>query len=164
MSLALQPIGILRGGVPPPDSGRPRPEETREIEGRIEVFPDYAAALDGIEGFSHLFVLSHLDRPRPGSAGLLHVRPRRHRGGGVRPEDIPEVGVFATDSPVRPNPVGLTLVRLVQRDGNVLVVRGVDLYDGTPVLDLKPYRSDYQAASHVVPAWATEHDPERAPL
>ena len=164
MPLVLNPIAILHGGVPPPDSGQPRPEDTREIEGRIEVFPEYAAALDGIEGFSHLFIVSHLDRPRPGSAGRLRVQPRRYRGEGVRPEDIPEVGVFATDSPVRPNPVGLTLVRLVRREGNFLVVCGVDLYDGTPILDLKAYRADYKAQRHAVPAWAAEHDPEREPL
>lgn len=164
MSVALTPVGVLHGGVPPPESGRPRPEDTRDVEGRIEIFPEYAAALEGIEGFSHLFILSHLDRPRPGSAGVLRVRPRRHRGGGLRVEDIPEVGVFATDSPVRPNPVGLTLVRLVRREGNVLVVRGVDLFDGTPVLDVKPYRTDYRASAHAVPPWAAEHDPEREPL
>jgi tRNA-Thr(GGU) m(6)t(6)A37 methyltransferase TsaA len=134
------------------------------VEGRIEVFPEFAEALDGLEGFTHLFVLSHLDRPRDGSAGILRVRPRRHRGGRVPPEAIPEVGVFATDSPVRPNPIGLTLVTIVRREGNVLVVRGLDLYDGTPVLDLKPYRSDYKAARHAMPGWAFEHDPEREPL
>lgn len=140
------------------------PKDAREVEGVIEVFPEYGEALDGIEGFSHLLILSHLDRQREGATGLLRVRPRRHAGGRVPVEDIPEVGVFATDSPARPNPIGLTLVKLVRREGNVLVVRGLDLYDGTPVLDLKPYRHDYQAERHTVPAWATEHDPEREPL
>jgi len=107
--------------------------------GRIKVFPQYADALDSLEGFSYL------DRQREGATGLLRVRPRRHHGGRVPAEDIPEVGVFATDSPARPNPIGLTLVKLVRRDGNILVVQGLDLYDGTPVFDLKPYRADYEA-------------------
>jgi tRNA-Thr(GGU) m(6)t(6)A37 methyltransferase TsaA len=154
----------VRGGLPLPNSGKPRPETTRGIEGRIEVFPEYGEALDAVEGFSHLFVLSHLDRPREGAKGLLRVRPRRHPGGPVPAEDIPEVGVFATDSPARPNPIGLTLVKLVRREGNVLVVQGLDLYDGTTVLDLKPYRADYRAEHHTIPAWAAEHDPEREPL
>lgn len=162
MSLTVLRIGVIHGGLPPPDSDRPRSTETREVEGRIEVLAEYAGALDGLEGFSHVFVLSHLDRQRPGAEGLLRVRPRRRRDGPV--EAIPEVGVFATDSPARPNPIGLTLVELLRREGNVLVVRGLDLYDGTPVLDLKPYRADYVAERHAVPAWAAEHDPERKPL
>jgi len=164
MSLALHPIGIVRGGLPPPDSGKACPTDARETEGRIDVFPEYVEALGGLEGFPHLFVLSFLDRQREGATGLLRVRPKRHHGGRVPAADIPEVGVFATDSPARPNPIGLTLVKLVRREGNVLVVRDLDLYDGTPVLDLKPYRSDYEAKGHVIPPWAAEHDPERAPL
>lgn len=164
MSLVVNPVGIIRGGLPPPDPGKPRPETTREVQGRIEVFPEYIAALNGLEGFSHLFILSYLDRQREGAAGLLRVRPRRHQGGPMPREDVPEVGVFATDSPARPNPIGLTLVRLVRREGNALIVRGLDLYDGTPVLDLKPYRMDYKAEGHAVPLWAAEHDPEREPL
>ena len=164
MSFVAKPVGIVHGGVPAPDSGEPRPASTREVEGRIEIRAEYADALEGIEGFSHLFVLSHLDRPRPDSKGLLRVRPRRHAGGPAPDSEIPEVGVFATDAPVRPNPIGLTLVRLLRREGRVLVVRGLDLYDGTPVLDLKPYRADYRAVRHATPAWAARHDPEREPL
>ncbi len=164
MSFVAQPIGVVHGGLPPPDAGKPWSKDARDVEGRIEVFPEYVRALDGVEGFSHLFVLSHLDRPREGAKGLLRVRPGRHRGGPVPEKDIPEVGVFATDSPARPNPIGLTLVRLVRREGSILVVQGLDLYDGTPVLDLKPYRADYQAERHAAPAWTAEHDPERDPL
>lgn len=164
MPFTAHPVGVVRGGLPPPGSDKAWPEDAREVEGRVEVFPEYTEALDGLEGFSHLFVLSYLDRQREGAAGLLRVRPRRHRGGCIPAENVPEVGVFATDSPARPNPIGLTLVKLVRREGNVLVVRGLDLYDGTPVLDLKPYRSDYNAKGHVSPPWAAEHDPERAPL
>lgn len=160
----MKPIGVVRGGLPLPEPGRARLEDTREVEGRIAILPEYADALEGLEGFSHVFVLSHLNRQREDASGLLRVRPRRHRGGQVLAEDVPEVGVFATDSPARPNPIGLTLVKLVRREGNVLVVRGLDLYDGTPVVDLKPYRADYATARHTIPAWAAEHDPEREPL
>ncbi len=164
MSLTLQPIGVVHGGLPPPGSDQPRPTAFSELEGRVEVFPDFAPALDGIEGFSHLFILSHLDRQKEGGKGLLRVSPKRHRGGAAPGTQAHEVGVFATDSPARPNPIGLTLVRLVGRQGNMLLVRGVDVYDGTPVLDLKPYRADYKAEHHVVPRWAAESDPEREPL
>ena len=164
MPLEVRPVGVVHAGLPPPGSDAPWPKDTRGVESRIEVFPAYADALDGLEGFSHLFVLSHLDRQREGGAGLLRVKPRRHRGEPAPAEAIPEVGVFATDSPARPNPIGLTLVKLVRRDANLLIVRGLDLYDGTPVLDLKPYRADYRAEHHATPAWAAEHDPEREPL
>jgi tRNA-Thr(GGU) m(6)t(6)A37 methyltransferase TsaA len=164
VSFVAQPIGIVHGGLPFPSPGKPRLETTRGVEGRIEVFPEFAEALDGLEGYSHIFVLSHLDRQREGAAGLLRVRPRRHPGGHVPSESIPEVGVFATDSPARPNPIGLTLVKLARRVGNVLFVQGLDLYEGTPVLDLKPYRADYKAEHHTIPPWTAEHDPEREPL
>ncbi len=164
MSLSVTPIGVVHGGLRPPEFGKPWSKDSREVEGRIEIFPMYVAALDGLEGFSHLFILSHLDRQREGAEGLLRVKPSRHHGRHSGAEDIPEVGVFATDSPARPNPIGLTLVKLVRREGNVLVLRGIDLYDGTPVLDLKPYRADYEAKRHTTPAWVAEHDPERESL
>lgn len=164
MPLVLHPVGIIRDGLPPPGSDKPWPADSCEVESRIDVFPEFADALDGLDGFSHLFVLSHLDRQKEGATGLLRVSPWLHHGGRVPTQDIREVGVFATDSSARPNPIGLTLVKLVRREGDTLIVRGIDLYDGTPVLDLKPYRSDYKAERHVIPTWAAEGDPERQPL
>jgi tRNA (Thr-GGU) A37 N-methylase len=76
---------------------------------------------------------------------------------GFREEDLPLLGVFATDSPVRPNPIALTLVRLLGREGNRIRVKGLDLFDGTPVLDIKPYRPDYRASEFRVPDWVL-HD------
>ena len=162
--LELRAIGVVHGGLPPPGSATPWPKQVGRVAAQIEVYPEYAPALDGIEGYSHLFILSHLHRQREGASGLLRVSPRRQRGRHPAAKEAPEVGVLATDSPARPNPIGLTLVALVRREGNVLFVRGVDLYDGTPILDLKPYRSDYRAGRHTTPAWVAEHDPERRSL
>lgn len=104
--------------------------EHRE-EGTIEIFPQYESGLQDIEGFSHLYVLWAFDR-----AGEL---PQTWVG--TPPADDRPHGVFATRSPRRPNPLALTVVELLRREGRVLHVRGIDMLDGTPVLDLKPYLS-----------------------
>jgi tRNA-Thr(GGU) m(6)t(6)A37 methyltransferase TsaA len=104
-----------------------------EAEGRLELLPEFAAGLADIDGFSHLFVLWMFDR----SDGFDLI--------GVPPIDNRPHGVFATRSPRRPNPIGLTVVELLSRDGGILRVRGVDMLDGTPILDIKPYLSSIPA-------------------
>ncbi|HEX6095128.1 MAG TPA: tRNA (N6-threonylcarbamoyladenosine(37)-N6)-methyltransferase TrmO [Thermoanaerobaculia bacterium] len=98
-------------------------------EGVLEIEPELEQGLTDIEGFSHLIVLWVFDRAR--GFELMATPP----GGTVAH------GVFATRSPDRPNPIALTVVELVRREGNRLYVRGVDMLDGTPLLDIKPYLS-----------------------
>jgi len=124
-----------------------------EVKGRVEILPEYGEALDGLEGYSHIFIISVFHRAPPEYRTLLKVRPRRLLRLGLREEELPVLGVFSTDSPVRPNPIGLTLVKLVRRDGRVLYVEGLDLFDGTPVIDIKPYRPDYRAENYTYPEW-----------
>lgn len=100
-----------------------------DAEGVFEILPAFEAGLADIEGFSHLFVLWVFDR----SEGFELF--------GTVPIDGQPHGVFATRSPRRPNPIGLTVVELIRRAGGRLHVRGVDMLDGTPILDLKPYLS-----------------------
>lgn len=100
-----------------------------DAEGVLEIDPDLEAGLTDIEGFSHLFVVWVFDRSE--SCELL----------GTPPTDDRPHGVFATRSPFRPNPIGLTVVQLLRREGNRLHVRGIDMLDGTPILDIKPYLS-----------------------
>jgi tRNA-Thr(GGU) m(6)t(6)A37 methyltransferase TsaA len=100
-----------------------------DAEGTLEIGPEFETGLTDIEGFSHLYVLWMFDRAD--GFDLL----------GTPPTDDRPHGVFATRSPRRPNPIGLTVVELLRRDGRVLHVRGVDMLDGTPILDLKPYLS-----------------------
>lgn len=123
------PIGTVHGPYHDTDAiPRGRGAEHR-AEGTIELRPELAAGLDDIEGFSHLFVVWIFDR----SAGFsLHSHPPT--------ADRPH-GVFSTRSPRRPNPIGLTVVELLGRTGATLRVRGIDMLDGTPVLDLKPVLS-----------------------
>jgi tRNA-Thr(GGU) m(6)t(6)A37 methyltransferase TsaA len=119
----------------------------------IEVLQDFQEAIEGLAGFSHIFVLSYLNKLRPDQVGSLKVRPRRLLLKGFKLEELPLVGVFAIDSPTRPNPIGLSLVRLARIDGGNLTVHGLDLFDGTPVLDIKPYRGDYRAENYDLPEW-----------
>ena len=102
-------------------------------EGVIEILPEFQPGLLDLEGFSHLFVLWVFDRAQ--GFELLATPPSDHRPHGV----------FATRSPMRPNPIGLTVVELLARRGTELKVRGIDMLDGTPVLDIKPYLSSVPA-------------------
>jgi tRNA (adenine37-N6)-methyltransferase len=101
-----------------------------DAEGVLEILPEFEAGLADIEDFSHLFVLWEFDRSD--GYDLVATPPIDNR----RPH-----GVFATRSPRRPNPIGLTVVELLRREGRLLHVRGVDMLNGTPILDLKPYLS-----------------------
>ena len=103
----------------------------RNLVSRIVIDTEFAPALDGIGEWSHIYVIFWLDRVVPTEAPILH-HPGSQRG--ARP-----LGILATRAPIHPNPIGLTLVGLEKREENVLWVRGLDAYDGTPVLDLKPY-------------------------
>lgn len=100
-----------------------------EADGVLQILPEFEAGLTDIEGFSHLIVLWEFDR----SQGFELL--------GAPPTDNRPHGVFATRSPRRPNPIGLTIVELLRREGCELDVRGVDMLDGTPILDIKPYLS-----------------------
>lgn len=100
-----------------------------EAEGILEILPEFELGLTDIEGFSHIFVLWMFHQ----SEGFELL--------GTPPIDNKPHGVFATRSPRRPNPIGLTVVELLGRDGHNLRVRGVDMLDGTPILDIKPYLS-----------------------
>lgn len=103
-------------------------EKLKEVA-RVEVFPQYAEGLKDVEGFSHLMLLAHLHKAR---RDMLTVHPPMDRSGEAR-------GVFATRSPMRPNHIAVSVVELERLEGRTLVVRGIDLLDGTPLIDIKPY-------------------------
>ena len=104
-----------------------------EADGVLKIVPEFEAGLTDIEGFSHLIVIWEFDR----SQGFELL--------GMPPSDNRPHGLFATRSPRRPNPIGLTTVELLRREGVELHVRGVDMLDGTPILDIKPYLSSVPA-------------------
>jgi tRNA (adenine37-N6)-methyltransferase len=101
-----------------------------EVISQIVLQPHLLEALDGIAGFSHLFILFYLHDVK--EAMPLKIHPKRR-------DDLPLTGIFATRTMLRPNPIALTIVELLNVEGNVLTVKGLDAFDGTPVLDIKPY-------------------------
>jgi len=136
------------------------PEEIRNrtpgIESILEIFPEFEEGLIGLEEFSHIFVLGYFHQLRPEQVGPLRVKPRGLLRLGLKLEDLPPVGVFALDSPTRPNPIGLSLVPLIRRESNKLTVLGLDYFDNTPVLDLKPYQSSYHVENYKIAEWHTK--------
>lgn len=139
--IELRPIGFVRRAAPGEN------ERDRSLEARIIIEEELSPALEGIEAWSHIYVIFWLDQVPPAEEPQL-----THQEGNV--------GIFAARSPIHPNPPGLTLVELVKREGNVLWVRGLDAYDGTPVIDIKPY-PDWEKGEFIVmtefrnPDWLT---------
>jgi tRNA (adenine37-N6)-methyltransferase len=124
-----QPIGYVRSPYKTTEEVPKGLGAKHEAEGVLEILPQFEAGLKDVEGFSHLIVLWVFDRAQ--GFELLGTPPSDHRPHGV----------FATRSPRRPNPIGFTVVELLERDGRALRVRGVDMLDATPILDIKPYLS-----------------------
>lgn len=117
----------------------------RDIVAEIIVREDLAAALTGLEEWSHLIVLFWMDQIA-GKPVPLTTHPR-HR------TDLPEVGVFSARGRERPNPIGLAVVELLKREKNILTVKALDAYDGTPVLDIKPYDAFDAVTELRAPQW-----------
>ncbi|HEX6176292.1 MAG TPA: tRNA (N6-threonylcarbamoyladenosine(37)-N6)-methyltransferase TrmO [Candidatus Binatia bacterium] len=147
--IIFKPIGQIKAQFSDADVRA----ERKDLEGDLEIYPQFEPALEGIDGYSHLFLLAYFDRLRPDQIGPLQVKPRRLVNRGFKLGELPSLGVFALDSPTRPNPIGLTLVRLLGRQGRILKVAGLDLFDGTPILDIKGYRPSYRADEFSVPDW-----------
>lgn len=147
--VTIEPIGIVRShlrqaGTPPFQSS------FSEVTGEIEVFSEFQEGLESIEGFSHLILLTHFDRAGP---GVLTERPLID---GEAPH-----GIFACRHFNRPNPIGISYVALDRVEGSVLHVTGLDLLDGTPILDIKPYIPAFDSIPGARTGWVTPDHVER---
>lgn len=140
------PIGIVRSPFLPEDHPPSRRVESKGTVSTIVVFPEYIEGLRDIGGFSHIILLCHLHLTEECA---LTVKP---------PSDTVTHGVFATRSPRRPNPISMTVVRLQEVDGNFLHVADLDLLDGTPVLDIKPYVETVGKREEVRTGWMQSRD------
>ena len=147
----MRAVGFVRSSYRDTAAIPKGPDAKHEAEGVLEILPEYARGLQDVDGFSHLFVLWVFDRAEEGD--VLEARP---------PTDDRPHGVFATRSPQRPNPIGLTVVELLGRDGGSLRVRGVDMLDGTPILDIKPYLTGVPP-ERVRRGWLAEAEARRKP-
>ncbi len=146
----FKPIGVIRTEHRSPEETPIQTVYAEGCLGQVEVFPEFAAGLRDLERFSHVFLLYRLHRA---VGPELLVRPFL--------QDTLR-GVFATRSPNRPNPLGLSAVRLVRREGRVLHVDGVDMLDGTPLLDIKPYMEKFDAVEHSRSGWMQASEREVA--
>jgi tRNA (adenine37-N6)-methyltransferase len=140
MDIVMRPIGVIRSPFTKPDE-TPIQAARSQAAGVVEIYPAFADGLKDIEGFSHIHVLYAFHE----SSGYdLSVQPFL---------DDQHHGVFATRHPRRPNPIGMSIVRLVSRQGNLLTVEGVDVLDGTPLLDIKPYVPEFDIRNDVRTGW-----------
>ncbi len=145
---SMRPIGIVRSPLTEKSQIPRGPGAKHEAEGTLELESRFEPGLKDIEGFSHLYVIWVFHQ----ADGFELV--------GTPPTDDRPHGVFATRAPYRPNPIGLTVVRLLGREGRRLFVRGLDMLDGTPILDIKPYLSSVPDAD-LRRGWLAETEARR---
>jgi len=137
-TIIFKPIGYIRSEHINPEKTPIQPVFAKGCNGKAEIFPEYQEGLKDLEGFSHIYIITHFNKSK---AAKLIVKSFL---------DNIERGVFATRTPNRPNPIGFSLVRLLKRNKNILHLEDVDIIDGTPILDIKPFinRFDYRRNTH----------------
>jgi tRNA-Thr(GGU) m(6)t(6)A37 methyltransferase TsaA len=142
-NMVVKPIGIVRSNI----KQKTKPEyDWRRIGSQIVIDSSLSEAMEGLEGYSHIIVIYWLHQ-----AGAKKMAMKVHPKGN---RELPLVGIFASRSPYRPNPVGQKIVKLLKRQGNTLWVEGLDAIDKTPVIDIKPYIPGYDSvAEATVPKW-----------
>ena len=141
MKIEFHPIGVIHTSFTKPEGMPIQPAGAVGICGTIEVFEEYRAGLKDIDGFSHIILLYYLHR----SHGFnLHVVPFM---------DSVLRGLFATRSPRRPNPIGLSVVQLDKIENGILYIQNVDILDGTPLLDIKPYVPEFDSTTNIRTGW-----------
>jgi tRNA-Thr(GGU) m(6)t(6)A37 methyltransferase TsaA len=150
--VTLSPIGVIHSPHTWEKEIPIQPVYAEGIKGTAEVFPEYAEGLRDIEGFSHIYLIYHFHRAKP---IRLIVKPFL--------EDAFH-GVFATRTPHRPNPIGFSVVRLIKREDNILHIEDLDVLDGTPLLDIKPYISRFDHRENVRNGWQEHIDEDLARL
>ena len=138
----LRPIGFVKSPVTEPVD-----ENWGDVVSRIHLTEPWGRGLKGLEEFSHLMIVFHMHQAAHNPQTDLVRRPRGRA-------DMPEVGIFAQRAKHRPNPIGITAVRLLEIQGSTLIVQGLDAIDGSPVLDIKPYVPEFdRVAKPRVPGW-----------
>jgi tRNA-Thr(GGU) m(6)t(6)A37 methyltransferase TsaA len=141
MTIQYNPIGVVHSPFSVQEGTPIQPSRSNGARATVEVFPEFVEGLSDLDGFSHIILLCHL-----------------HRSTGWRPKVVPFLdteprGLFATRAPCRPNPIGLSVVNLLAVEGNVLSIENIDLLDGTPVLDIKPFVGEFDDRSNVRTGW-----------
>ena len=143
MKFEVKPIGIIHT---PYETSIDVPIQPAfsETEGRAEIFPEFVSGLDSLEGFSHLILLSWFHKAKDPKMKVVPYM------------DSVERGLFATRAPARPNPIGFSIVELLQIESNTIFFKGADMLDGTPLLDIKPYVSKFDSPTSTKMGWLEE--------
>jgi tRNA-Thr(GGU) m(6)t(6)A37 methyltransferase TsaA len=144
MKIEYEAIGIVRSPFREQEGTPIQPSRSDNAEGTVVIRKDLVECLDDLDGFSHVILLCHLHKTRKFRKKVIPYLDTEPRG------------LFATRAPSRPNPIGLSVVELLGIEGNVLRVRGLDLLDGTPVLDIKPYVGEFDECTEVRTGWLEE--------
>lgn len=141
MKIELTPIGIIHSPFRNPAGSPIQPSGAKGVKGSIEIFEEYRAGLRDLEGFSHIYLLYHFHRSTGYNLSVVPFMDTRPRG------------LFATRAPKRPNPIGLSIVRLDKVEDGRLYIQNVDVLDGTPLLDIKPFAPQFDAQQEVRAGW-----------
>lgn len=147
--ITLNPVGVIRSPHLAPAGTPIQPAYAEQCDGEVVVNPEYEVALADLDGFERVWLIYWFDRAGPYKPQVVPYRDTR------------EHGLFATRSPCRPNPIGMSVVRLLGRERNVLRVRGIDILDGTPVIDIKPYVPEFDAHPTSKAGWLDEQRADR---
>jgi tRNA-Thr(GGU) m(6)t(6)A37 methyltransferase TsaA len=143
-AIRYRPVGVVRSRHTNLEGMPLQSVAAADVRAKIEIRPDLVPGLRDLDGFSHIHVIAHLDRGAPGGLEAVPFLDDTVRG------------IFATRSPRHPNPIGLSVVRLLSVTGGVLEIVGIDLLDGTPVLDIKPYVPEFDSVAAERTGWLHE--------
>ncbi|UCC11725.1 MAG: tRNA (N6-threonylcarbamoyladenosine(37)-N6)-methyltransferase TrmO [candidate division WOR-3 bacterium] len=143
-AIIYRPIGVIHTSFKDTAGVPIQPRAAKGIKGSIEILPEYAEGLQDLDGFSHIILLYHLHLHKGYSLKVIPFLDNTVRG------------LFATRAPKRPNPIGFSVVRLIEIKGNVLHIEEIDVVDGTPLLDIKPYVPEFDKRNKFKIGWLTD--------
>jgi tRNA (adenine37-N6)-methyltransferase len=141
MKIEFTPIGIIHTPFETPENMPIQPASGKNIEGWIEIFEEYTEGLSDLEGFSHIYLLFHLHKSRNFKLKVIPFL------------DTVERGIFSTRSPARPNPLGLSVVEILSIKKNIIRIKGIDMLNGTPLIDIKPFVPDFEQYENIRKGW-----------
>ena len=141
MNIEIHPIGVVRSAFKEQQGTPIQPAYAQEARGRVEIFEPYRAALKDLEGFSRVWLIYYFDRAKTWAPMVVPYK------------DVHRRGLFATRAPARPNAIGISAVKLLSVEEGAIEVEGVDILDGTPVLDIKPYVPEFDSYPNEKAGW-----------